>query len=411
MKRQRTGFTLVELLVVIAIIGILVGLLLPAIGAVRENMRNVQCQNNMRQFGIAVQSFSTTKDRLPTYTSFHGMYGGGSDPADPSLSGIPVHAKIGGFGVPLLPYLDQQTLFDRWSTAKYPVITTGANPGGTAINGSGEGWNPNSCPTIAVFQCPSNSVTSGRLGWNSYVCNTGSVDSGFSSPGVGAGSFITNVIDSPSTPGAAFVFKKSENGNNGVFKIGYPNSSATAPFVAGDKMTMEDIHDGQSQTALYGENIQACSWYRPGYLNSADLANLSGQDLNWTSGYSLDSSITVAQAYYRGKFTTGMVWHYEDPQGANGFPTVNPIHRINGEGSNAGTDRIDILTMTPGNCRDLARPSSLHPGLVNMTMADGAVKSINETIDYDVYQALLTPYGVKSDVPRPEFVLTNQLEE
>jgi hypothetical protein len=376
-------------------------------------MRTAQCQNNMRQFGIAAQAFSTQKQRLPTYTSFYGLFPGGADPANPGLGAIPAHVKVSGFGVPLLPHLDQQALFDRWSTAKYPVIST---TGPTAPNGSGFGWNPNSCPTIPVFQCPSNTVRNGSLGANSYVCNTGSVDSGLDRNG----NPLTNVIDSPGTPGAAFVFARSENNSNGVFKIGFPTASTTAPFVAGNKMTMEDIQDGQSQTALYSENIQAFSWYRPGFLNGPDLANLSGQDLNWGAGYSQDGSVSLAQAYYRGKFTNGMVWHRQDPSppevavanpGYGPVSAVTPVHKINGEGSNAGSDRIDVLRMNFGNCRNLARPASMHPELVNVTMADGAVKPVSETIDYRVYQAMLTPHGVKSNVPFPEFVLTNQLGE
>lgn len=410
MKRQRTGFTLVELLVVIAIIGILVGLLLPAIGSVRESMRNAQCQNNLRQFGVAVQAFSTNRKRLPNYTSFHGVFPGGQDPADPGGPNIPAHVKVGGYGVPLLSYLDQQVLYERWTTAKYPVISSAAVSTPPVFNGSGEGWNPNSAGNLSVFQCPSNPVTSGTLGWNSYVCNTGPVDSGWDSIG-SSRNFLNNVIDNPSVAGASFVFDHAENKNNGVFKLGYPINAGSAPFSPSPKMTMEDIVDGQSQTALYGENVQAYAWYRPGFLHGGDLTNFTGQELNWNTGWSADNSVTLAQAYYRGKFTTGMVWHFEDPQAANGFPTVSPVHKFSGQASNLGSNRIDILGIDFANCRDLARPSAFHPGLVNMTMADGAVKSISETIDYRVYQALLTPHGVKSDVPFPEFVLTNQLDQ
>ena len=55
--RRRTGFTLVELLVVIAIIGILIGLLLPAVQAAREAARKAQCQNNLKQFGLAHHNY------------------------------------------------------------------------------------------------------------------------------------------------------------------------------------------------------------------------------------------------------------------------------------------------------------------------------------------------------------------
>src|SRR4051812_17887270 len=62
----RTGFTLVELLVVIAIIGVLVALLLPAIQAAREAGRRSQCQNNLRQLGVALSNFESSKRQLPS---------------------------------------------------------------------------------------------------------------------------------------------------------------------------------------------------------------------------------------------------------------------------------------------------------------------------------------------------------
>jgi prepilin-type processing-associated H-X9-DG protein len=85
-------------------------------------------------------------------------------------------------------------------------------------------------------------------------------------------------------------------------------------------------------------------------------------------------------------------------------------HKINGGGADVTQD-IFTLEMTPTNAPDLARPSSAHVDGVNVGFADGATRFVAVSIDYRVYQAIMTPRGKSSDVPWPEFVLTDQLGE
>ena len=92
-RHAASAFTLVELLVVIAIIGVLVALLLPAVQAAREAARRTQCQNNLRQVGLAVQTYHDNRESLPP-------------------SRLPCHH--GTWASLLWPYLEQANVAQRW---------------------------------------------------------------------------------------------------------------------------------------------------------------------------------------------------------------------------------------------------------------------------------------------------------
>jgi prepilin-type N-terminal cleavage/methylation domain-containing protein len=96
MKSSRIAFTLVELLVVIAIIGILIGMMLPAVGAMQESARRSTCQNRLAQLGIALQKYESGYGVLPPGTT---------EPKGP-IHNIPQGIQI-SWTVPLLPYLDE----------------------------------------------------------------------------------------------------------------------------------------------------------------------------------------------------------------------------------------------------------------------------------------------------------------
>ena len=92
--KRRNAFTLVELLVVIAIIGILIALLLPAVQAAREAARRAQCNNNLKQMGLALHNYHDSYKKFPP-GNMSGLV----------FSGISIHAR-------LLPYLEQKNVQD-----------------------------------------------------------------------------------------------------------------------------------------------------------------------------------------------------------------------------------------------------------------------------------------------------------
>ena len=100
-----SGFTLVELLVVIAIIGILIGLLVPAVQAARESGRRMQCQNNVRQVGLALQSFEGEHGHFP-----HGTY----DLMDDRGTAMPQNRRC--WMQDLLPYIEFAGLYKQFDS-------------------------------------------------------------------------------------------------------------------------------------------------------------------------------------------------------------------------------------------------------------------------------------------------------
>lgn len=117
MKTRQNGFTLVELLVVIAIIGILIGMLLPAVQQVREAARRTQCANNSRQLALAMLNYESTHQRFPP--SMNSDASRGREDAPPLIP-RPSNSTQGrdqGWGFFILPFLEQNALHQQFQTA------------------------------------------------------------------------------------------------------------------------------------------------------------------------------------------------------------------------------------------------------------------------------------------------------
>src|SRR3954468_14492998 len=104
---MKRAFTLVEILVVIAIIGILVSLLLPAIQAARESARRMQCQNNLKQIGLAALNFHDAKKAYPSAgTNSDDFYY-----TDPKIGATAGFDRF-GWGYQILSYLEEAALYE-----------------------------------------------------------------------------------------------------------------------------------------------------------------------------------------------------------------------------------------------------------------------------------------------------------
>ena len=222
MRTRRNGFTLVELLVVIAIIGILIGLLLPAVQSAREAARRLQCSNNLKQMGLAVASHIEQTGLIPF------------DRRDTRETVF----------VNLWPYMEQQNLYDKWDIEdKY-------------YNQDDEVR----LATVATYFCPSRrSPSSAKAGSVS-----GDVEQNTSNPHVPGGLCDYAACAGDPTGRSDYWIGWTDpnvipavtaaNGNqaNGAFIHGmmpFPPQKATR----GTEITPASIRDGLSNTLFIGE--------------------------------------------------------------------------------------------------------------------------------------------------------------
>ena len=214
---MRRAFTLVEILVVIAIIGVLVALLLPAVQAAREAARRMQCQNNLKQIGLALLNYESTHKQFPSgYLSDLDANNNDTGPG-------------WGWAALILPQMEETTLFNSIHIDR--PIEDSSNTGRLSV--------------IPNYLCPTEDF---RRTWTAKSSS---------------GTAICDV---------------AESNYVGVYGTGEPGSDGDGMFFRNSKVTVKDITDGTSKTLAVGERthqLGPATW-----VGSVTGATLYPQDEN-----------------------------------------------------------------------------------------------------------------------------------
>ena len=345
---SRTGFTLVELLVVIAIIGILVGLLLPAVQAAREAARRMQCQNNLKQLGLANHNHESTFKSIPPYNN--GQWGDHAGFVTPGRYGITI-STAPGFGpmVFLMPFMEQSNMYNQFEKSRgYPVHSQASPPqipsGATFKVPEGEpwwfinnDWNLGQYE-LGIFQCPSDPQTrnTGLLFWTYN-------DSCIAIGGIWFGAADSQDHGSTNYVGVGGAMNAIRYESNGVTPCG-PHPSAERVDLDGD-----GIADATNYYALRG------------MYGSDRMATKFGQVSDGLSNTLMMGESTAGDGYNFAWISMGWL-----PVGLMGSPAVK----------------------SPKGSSAWAGFNSYHTGGQNWVMGDGSVQFISENIAIGILRRL-----------------------
>jgi len=404
----RHGFTLIELLVVISIIGILVGLLLPAVQAAREAGRRTQCQNNLRNIGLGLQGFLNAKNQFPNAGTFQENSGtSGPVKNDPSLTnanksiiqtalespanltassttGFPAWSWV----LDITPYIENQELYNAWDKTQSYASTTASTYNSGNVTLSAASNNKLASTAIGILRCPDDQSAQTGQGNLSYVVNGGfelwhAVPyswTGYQTDG-GTGGPQATVLNwlQPGTTANVQAYQGVTQ-KLGVMFLG----TTTGGYPWDVRNTISSIRDGTSATILAGENTLA--GYSTGTPLSANVPTnwacplpsfcmfLASDDV-CTRGTTIGNCFQAFSASPPAQDNDNDQWSHANVRGQGSFKYIN-----------YGQQNLTTEGTAPF-------ANSGHPGGGNFLFCDGGVRFLTDTIDGTVYSKIITPSG------------------
>jgi hypothetical protein len=296
-------------------------------------------------------------NELPAYGYFKNTYNNSNE-------GSPSVLQQRNWVVELLPYLDQQTIYDRWDMD----AALGSNDLSTSPAATGDNPNPGlSAFNIPVLSCPNDDSSFQAAGGLSYVVNAGFGN------GVGAATGMDHCYDdeafdwiapSPNITSADTAKDDEITRSTGVFWAVHGTTKTR-----GASANLGRIYDGTSNTLMLGENLNA------GVDTSVDGAS-SPQLLNqttWASPQHKSCTFIAPVQVIGGANSLIYGAGYTVLTGAEIFPNDGKI-AVDGENPYL---------------------NSLHPGVVVVAMCDGSVRTLSDSIAEGVYLRLMTPGATK----------------
>ncbi|MBR6436549.1 MAG: DUF1559 domain-containing protein [Thermoguttaceae bacterium] len=369
-QRDIRAFTLVELLVVIAIISTLIGLLLPAVNSAREAARNMQCKNNLRQMGAASSAHLERQKYFPS-----GGWG-------PGWIGFPDYGfgrtQPGGWLYSILPYLDQERLFNYNHLANNSAAYSDANAQKSVNDLVESPLKVCNCPTRRRSQAyPLRSTQKVFYGGDTGQRNITISSMVAKSDYAANGGNTTNCYQTTEVSGSGYPQSYTE-GSNATWTKNFKQVQWRSFGIcfAGSEVSADYVRDGMTLTIMLSEKFLDKDNYQGGCKNGEDVCMYTGISCSNVRMVGTGLEFTPKTE------TTGVkTWTNKD--------AIQNAPRI-------GTSPNEYLPYQDRRLTDSEKQSgkfryamgSAHRVGFNVCMCDGSTREISFMIDPLIYAAL-----------------------